>query len=65
MSGLESSMPPLIVGLEPSVVSLVPGQETVLQMVVRGGSGSYRLPVGPLLRPDAGVGRTTFCRLRA
>ena len=45
VSGLESSMPPLIVGLEPSVVSLVPGEETVLQLVVRGGSGSYRLPL--------------------
>ncbi len=45
VSGLESSMPPLIVGLEPSVVSLVPGEETILQLVVRGGSGSYRLPL--------------------
>jgi len=45
VSGLESSLPPLIVGLEPSVVSLVPGEETVLQLVVRGGSGSYRLPL--------------------
>ncbi|MDX2435540.1 MAG: hypothetical protein QNL88_00690 [Acidobacteriota bacterium] len=44
-SGLESSMPPLIVGLEPSVVSLEPGAEVVLQLVVQGGSGSYRLPL--------------------
>lgn len=44
-SALESSLPPLIVGLEPSVVSLLPGQETILQLVVRGGSGSYRLPL--------------------
>ncbi len=44
-SGLESSLPPLIVGLEPSVVSLHPGEETVLQLVVRGGRGSYRLPL--------------------
>jgi general secretion pathway protein D len=44
-SGLESSLPPLIVGLEPSVVSLRPGEETLLQLVVRGGSGSYRLPL--------------------
>ena len=40
------SVPPILVGLEPSVVSLRPGQETVLQIVVRGGSGSFRLPVG-------------------
>ena len=44
-SGLESSLPPLIVGLEPSVVSLQPGEETVLQLVVQGGTGSYRLPL--------------------
>jgi len=43
---IDPSLPPLLVGLEPSVVSLRPGQETVLQIVVRGGSGSYRLPVG-------------------
>jgi general secretion pathway protein D len=44
-SALESSLPPLIVGLEPSVVSLHPGDETLLQLVVRGGTGSYRLPL--------------------
>jgi hypothetical protein len=43
---IDPSMPPLLIGLEPSVVSLRPGQETVLQIVVRGGSGSFRLPVG-------------------
>ena len=43
---IDPSLPPLLVGLEPSVVSLRPGQETMLQIVVRGGSGSYRLPVG-------------------
>jgi type II secretory pathway component GspD/PulD (secretin) len=43
---IDPSVPPLLVGLEPSVVSLRPGQETVLQVVVRGGSGSYRLPMG-------------------
>ena len=43
---IDPSVPPMLVGLEPSVVSLRPGQETVLQIVVRGGSGSYRLPVG-------------------
>jgi general secretion pathway protein D len=41
-----SSQPPLLVGLEPSVVSIRPGDETILQVVVRGGSGSYRLPLG-------------------
>jgi hypothetical protein len=40
------SLPPLLVGLEPSVVTLEPGQETLLQIVVKGGSGSYRLPLG-------------------
>ena len=45
VSGLEGSLPPLIVGLEPSVVSLRPGEETLLQVVVQGGSGSYRLPL--------------------
>ena len=43
---IDSSLPPILVGLEPSVVSLRPGQETVLQIVVRGGEGSFRLPVG-------------------
>ena len=43
---IDPSLPPLLVGLEPSVVSLSPGQETVLQVVVKGGSGSYRLPFG-------------------
>jgi general secretion pathway protein D len=43
---IDSSLPPLLVGLEPSVVSLAPGQETILQVVVKGGSDSYRLPFG-------------------
>jgi general secretion pathway protein D len=43
---IDPSVPPILVGLEPSVVSLRPGQETVLQIVVRGGSGSLRLPLG-------------------
>jgi type II secretory pathway component GspD/PulD (secretin) len=43
---IDPSVPPMLVGLEPSVVSLRPGQETVLQIVVRGGSGSFRMPVG-------------------
>jgi len=43
---IDPSIPPMLVGLEPSVISLRPGQETVLQIVVRGGSGSFRMPVG-------------------
>jgi len=43
---IDVSVPPMLVGLEPSVISLRPGQETVLQIVVRGGSGSFRMPVG-------------------
>jgi general secretion pathway protein D len=43
---IDPSLPPLLVGLEPSVVSLAPGQETILQVVVKRGSGSYRLPFG-------------------
>ena len=44
-SASDSSLPPLIVGLEPSVVSLQPGEKTVLQIVVTEGEGSYRLPL--------------------
>jgi general secretion pathway protein D len=43
---IDLSVPPMQVGLEPSVISLRPGQETVLQIVVRGASGSFRMPVG-------------------
>ncbi len=43
---IDVSVPPMLVGLEPSVISIRPGQETVLQIVVRGGSGSFRMPVG-------------------
>ena len=43
---IDPSVPPMLVGIEPSVISLRPGQETVLQIVVRGGSGSFRMPVG-------------------
>jgi general secretion pathway protein D len=51
-SGDDSGVPPLLVGIEPSVVSLRPGQETMLQIVVRGGGGSYRLPVGLSYDPN-------------
>jgi len=43
---IDLTVPPLLVALEPSVISLSPGQETILQVVVRGGTGSYRLPFG-------------------
>jgi general secretion pathway protein D len=42
---IDPSVPPLMIGLEPSIVSLRPGQETVLQIFVQGGAGSYRLPI--------------------
>jgi hypothetical protein len=45
-------VPPLLVGLEPSVVSLRPGQETVLHVMVRGGTGSYRLSFGLSFDPN-------------
>jgi general secretion pathway protein D len=43
---LDESKPPLLLGLEPSVLSVRPSDQAVVQLVVRGGSGSYRLPVG-------------------
>jgi general secretion pathway protein D len=46
IDAIDNSVPPMLVGLEPSVISLRPGQETVLQIIVRGGSGSFRMPVG-------------------
>jgi hypothetical protein len=36
----------LVVALEPSVVSLHPGQQTLLKLVAAGGSGPYRLSLG-------------------
>jgi general secretion pathway protein D len=42
---IDPSVPPLMIGLEPSIVSLRQGQETVLQIFVQGGAGSYRLPI--------------------
>ena len=41
---IDASRPPLLMGLEPSVLSLRPGEKTILQVIVRGGEGSYRLP---------------------
>ncbi len=49
---IDASKPPLLVGLEPSVISIRPQQETQLQIVVRGGTGSYRLPVGLSFDPN-------------
>jgi len=43
---VDDSRPPLIVGLEPSVAALPSGSEIVLQLVVQGAPGSYRLPLG-------------------
>ncbi len=40
------SAPPLMVTLEPSVVSLAPDEETVLQVVVRDAPSAYQLPLG-------------------
>ncbi len=52
MGEIDLTVPPLLVGLEPSVISLRPGQETILQVVVRGGAGSYRLPFGLSFDPN-------------
>jgi hypothetical protein len=49
---LDLSRPPLVVALEPSVVSLVEGAETTLQLVVQGASGPYRLPIGLSFDPQ-------------
>lgn len=45
-SVVDSSTPPLIVGLEPSVAALPSGSSIVLQLVVKGAPGPYRLPLG-------------------
>jgi general secretion pathway protein D len=46
VSVVDSAVPPLIVGLEPSVVALDIGSEITLQMVVANATGSYRVPLG-------------------
>ena len=46
VSVIDSAHPPLIVGLEPSVLALEVGAETDVQLVVRNAPGSYRLPLG-------------------
>jgi general secretion pathway protein D len=46
VSVIDSANPPLIIGLEPSVVALDVGSEIVLQLVVANATGSYRVPLG-------------------
>lgn len=46
--GLEQ---PVTVGLEPSVLTLKPGQQAKLQLVVSGGVAAYRLPLGMSFDP--------------
>jgi len=43
---VDDSRPPLIIGLEPAVAAPPSGSEIVLQLVVKGAPGSYRLPLG-------------------
>jgi general secretion pathway protein D len=52
ISKIDPSRPPLIVGLEPSVVSLPPDGQTTLQLVVRDAPGPYRLPLGLSFDPN-------------
>ncbi len=47
--GLEQ---PVTVGLEPSVLTLRPGQQAKLQLVVSGGVAAYRLPLGMSFDPE-------------
>jgi general secretion pathway protein D len=49
---LDAVYPPLVVGLEPSVISLAQGEETTLQLVVRDAPGSYRMPIGLSFDPE-------------
>jgi general secretion pathway protein D len=51
-SEIDPSRPPLIVGLEPSVVTLAPDAETVLQLVVHNAPEPYRLPLGLSFDPN-------------
>jgi general secretion pathway protein D len=56
---VDDSRPPLIVGFEPAVAALPSGSEIVLQLVVQGAPGSYRLPLGLSYDP----GRVTVVSL--
>ncbi len=49
---VDASRRPLVVGLEPTVVSLAEGEEITLQLVVRDAPGSYRMPLGLSFDPD-------------
>ncbi len=51
-SVIDATHPPLIVGLEPSLVALGVGSEVVLQLMVSHGPGSYRLPIGMTFDPQ-------------
>ncbi len=46
VSVIDATNPPLIVGLEPSVLAVGVGAETVVQLVVQNAPGSYRIPIG-------------------
>jgi general secretion pathway protein D len=52
ITALDSSHPPLVIGLEPSVISLAEGEETTLQLVVRDAPEAYRMPIGISFDPD-------------
>jgi hypothetical protein len=49
---VDASRRPLVVGLEPTVVSMAEGEEITLQLVVRDAPGSYRMPLGLSFDPD-------------
>jgi general secretion pathway protein D len=49
---IDPDRPPVVVGLEPSVVSLVEGAESVLQLVAENVDGPYRLPIGLSFDPQ-------------
>jgi len=48
----DASAPPVMLNLEPAVVSMRPEQEQYLSLVARGGRGSYRLPFGISYDPN-------------
>jgi general secretion pathway protein D len=52
VSVVGSDHPPLVVGLEPSVLALDIGTETVLQLVIENAPGSYRIPLGLSFDPN-------------
>jgi general secretion pathway protein D len=52
LTDLDDSSPPLVLTLEPSVVSVAEGELTTLQLVVRDAPGPYRLPVSLSYDPN-------------